>query len=95
MHPSRYHGRDPAFQKGVYSQLTGRIGLCESEDGISWTRVEGPEDLGSCLSLGVNDEAFDATHVGVGDVVQSSTREGNCAGFKMYYFGGLSSWCTP
>jgi len=89
-----YYGRDPDFDKDVMGLPTGRIGLSESMDGISWTRYDGDQELGSVLSN--NGEEwwyFDTSHVGVGDVQILSTNkirgsEDTGSVYFMYTFGG-------
>ncbi|CAI5948959.1 unnamed protein product [Closterium sp. NIES-65] len=49
---------------------TGSIGLAISSDGMTWTRVRGPEAGGAILTPRLHEPvAFDSLHVGCGDVV--------------------------
>ncbi|CAI7896377.1 unnamed protein product [Closterium sp. NIES-53] len=49
---------------------TGRIGLAISSDGMTWSRVRGPEAGGAILTPRLHEPlAFDSLHVGCGDVV--------------------------
>jgi hypothetical protein len=90
-----YSGRDLDFDPEAMDISTGRTGLCESTDGISWTRVLGKEKFGSVLS--VNEEewwGYDTVHSCAGDVqiIQSDKVRGtDTSGYGvnfMYLFGG-------
>jgi hypothetical protein len=90
-----YHGRDIDFDDKVMKGPTGRVGLAESPDGITWTAIDGDEHQGAVLDP--NEEewwGYDTTHCGVGDVCSISTKkvrgadENQGAVQFMYNFGG-------
>ncbi len=90
-----YSGRDLDFDPEAMDVSTGRTGLCESSDGIKWSRVAGNEKLGSVLS--VNEEewwGYDTVHSCPGDVqiIQSDKVRGtDTSGYGvnfMYLCGG-------
>jgi hypothetical protein len=64
----------PQVLKGVRME----IGVCVSQDGAHWSRVEGPQAVGSILSAGSPDE-FDAQFVGWPSVLEDG------AIYKLYY----------
>eukprot|EP00434_Breviolum_minutum_P012551 symbB.v1.2.011057.t1/scaffold728.1/size168468/5 len=78
-----YYGRaGTEWSKGLKAFLpTGRIGCAESSDGLKWRRCKGPLEGGAVLDP--SEDAFDAVHVGVGDVVELPNGT-----LWMYYFGG-------
>lgn len=78
-----YSGRSTDFADGVMPIATGHVGIATSADGLHWTRCAGDAQAGSCLAPSDDDDAFDATHVAVGDVIATTTD-----GLQMYYFGG-------
>lgn len=89
-----YNGRDTEFDSKIVNLASGRIGLCESNNGLSWQRVGGEEALGSCFGPNPDWWAFDTTHVGVGDVqilsssrLKNSEKDGSGVNF-LFYFGG-------
>ena len=85
-----YSGRSTGFAADVMPIATGCVGVATSADGLSWARLAGDADGGACLAPNAaQPDAFDATHVAVGDVVP--TPEG---GLLMYYFGGGSEQPT-
>lgn len=87
-----YYGRDvTTWVNDVNPFLpTGRIGMAASEDGIAWRRIRGPLPGGAAMDPASSMDAFDSTHVGVGDVVQLPNGT-----LWMYYFGGGSSEGSP
>ena len=90
-----YHGRDIDFDPTVFKAPTGRVGLAESPDGITWRSIDGDEDQGSVLEPN-SDEwwGYDTTHSGVGDVQSINTDKVRGADENqgsvqfMYCFGG-------
>ena len=76
-----YYGRDLSFDRSI-PLPTGRLGLAESPDGISWLRVRGPLSSGAVLEPHSDSSRFDSSHVGVSQV----TREEGL--LWMWYFGG-------
>mmetsp|Transcript_89748 Transcript_89748/g.131382 ORF Transcript_89748/g.131382 Transcript_89748/m.131382 type:complete len:433 (+) Transcript_89748:44-1342(+) len=90
-----YHGRDIDFDPDVMKAPTGRVGLAESPDGISWTAIDGDEYQGAVLDPNKEEWwGFDTTHSGVGDVQGISTDKVRGADENqgsvqfMYCFGG-------
>lgn len=90
-----YHGRDIDFDENVMKGPTGRIGLAESPDGITWTAVDGDEHQGAVLDPNEDEWwGYDTTHCGVGDVQSINTKkvrgadENQGAVQFMYCFGG-------
>lgn len=79
-----YAGRPLSFDTDVAPIATGYVGMARSKDGINWQRVSAGGPLGSCLGpADDNDDAFDAVHVAVGDIVADANSK-----LTMYYFGG-------
>lgn len=69
-----YSGRDKDFDSTAIGISTGRIGLCESDDGINWKRVAGDEELGSVLNFNSEEWwGYDTVHTMAGDVQIIST----------------------
>ncbi|CAE8612233.1 unnamed protein product [Polarella glacialis] len=87
-----YYGRaGTLWARGAEAFLpTGRVGTACSEDGISWSRVNGPLSGGACFDPSSEDGAFDNVHVGVGDVVRLPNGT-----LWMYYFGGGEEEVMP
>ena len=78
-----YYGRHRGFPKELAPAFgTGCIALAESEDGVNWTRVDGPLAGGAVLRPAQAPDAFDSIHVGTGDVIRDDDR------WLMVYFGG-------
>jgi predicted GH43/DUF377 family glycosyl hydrolase len=78
-----YYGRSAEFPKGVAPAFgTGSIATAVSDDGIRWTRVDGPLKGGAVLMPSSDPSAFDTAHIGTGDVI----RQGDS--WWMVYFGG-------
>ena len=61
---------------------TGYIAHAISDDGVAWTRVDGPEDRGAVLAPSPDKTAFDCVHVGLTDVTRGAGE------WLMWYFGG-------
>lgn len=82
-----YYGGDGVAWKGGLRPFlpTGSCGLAESEDGVSWTKVDGPLPGGAVFSASDDERAWDGAHVGVGDVLVDSA---DGQRLTMYYFGG-------
>lgn len=76
-----YYGRDKTFSRAI-TLPTGRVGLATSKDGLAWTRVDGPETMGSVFGPSNDEARFDAAHVGVSYVEQRG------GVYWMWYFGG-------
>jgi hypothetical protein len=86
-----YYGNAGSWHGGVDCFLpTGSCGLAESDDGITWEKVEGPLEGGAILAPTGNDEDFDGIHLGVGDVVRGAATVSGTDELYMYYFGGSS-----
>lgn len=80
-----YAGRPLDFAEDIIPIATGYVGLAVSDDGLRWRRVACDAPLGSCLGPSeASSGAFDASHVGVGDVVIG----GPSPTYRMLYFGG-------
>lgn len=78
-----YAGRATNFPRDVVPIATGAIGLAVSKDGLMWERACGPGSTGECLAPVDGDfDAFDASHIGVGDVARMGNE------LWMVYFGG-------
>jgi len=78
-----YYCRDAAFPAEIAPQFgTGRIATAVSDDGLQWSRVDGPLPGGAVFEPSTDPRAFDSTHIGLGDIV----REGDT--WWMVYFGG-------
>ena len=78
-----YYGRDAQFPQDVAPTLgSGSITTAVSDDGVHWTREDGPLAGGAVLRPSPDPAAFDSTHVATGDVI----RHGN--EWLMVYFGG-------
>ncbi|XP_024545064.1 uncharacterized protein LOC112351408 [Selaginella moellendorffii] len=60
---------------------TGRIGMATSEDGYRFERAKGPLYEGAVMDPSDDPSAFDAVHIGVGDVIRHNDR------WWMFYFG--------
>lgn len=83
-----YYARDRQFPEGIAPALgTGRIALAKSKDGIRWERFDGPSEHGAVMSWSDDPDAFDSTHVGIGDITRHRDK------WLMWYFGGDRS--TP
>ena len=79
-----YAGRSVGFASDVMPIATGCVGVAVSHDGITWEQACGEGAAGECFGPdGAENGAFDAAHVGVGDVVDGARR--------MLYFGGGSA----
>ncbi|MAI89121.1 hypothetical protein [Ponticaulis sp.] len=76
-----YYCRDRGFD-GPPTLGTGYIAHAISDDGVSWTRVEGKEALGSVLAPNPDKSAFDSVHVGLTDITRGAGE------WLMWYFGG-------
>lgn len=78
-----YYGRDKNFPKDIAPTIgTGRISVATSDDGVQWTRYDGPGYGGSILEPSKEANAFDSTHVGVMDVTNVNGR------WYLWYVGG-------
>ena len=79
-----YYGNAGCWSNGQPGFLpTGWCGLAESEDGIEWTKVEGPLEDSAILGPSDDPDAWDSLHIGVGDVVRLPSGE-----LHMFYLGG-------
>jgi hypothetical protein len=78
-----YAGRAEGFASDVMPIATGAIGLAVSHDGLTWELACGTGDAGECLGPSDDPGAFDATHIGVGDVLGTGG-----SAMRMLYFGG-------
>jgi len=69
-----YSGRDTNFDPEAIGISTGRVGLAESTDGITWERLAGDEELGSVLDFNTEEWwGYDTVHTMAGDVQIIST----------------------
>jgi hypothetical protein len=86
-----YYGRsDDKWNCGLPAFLpTGVSGLAESDDGLTWTRVEGPLEGGAILRPSDAPDAFDHVHLGMTDVFPLAG-----GAYAALYFGGseLHAW---
>jgi predicted GH43/DUF377 family glycosyl hydrolase len=82
-----YYGNNGSWKNGVKSFVpTGSVGLATSSDGITWTKYRAVHQAdGAILSPSDDPEAWDACHIGVGDVVVNPNDSNELI---MYYFGG-------
>ena len=80
-----YYGRsDDKWNCGLPAFLpTGVSGLAESDDGLTWTRVEGPLEGGAILRPSDAPDAFDHVHLGMTDVFPLAG-----GAYAALYFGG-------
>lgn len=78
-----YYGRSKRFPEDVAPGFgTGSIALATSKDGISWQRFDGPLEEGAIFTASSDESAFDAMHVGLGNVIHHNGE------WVMSYFGG-------
>ncbi len=78
-----YYCRDRAYSRPAPATLgSGRIALAVSDDGIGWTRVDGPAECGAVFAPADDLGRFDCGHVGLTDITR---RDGI---WHMWYFGG-------
>lgn len=78
-----YYGRSKSFPEDVAPGFgTGSIALAKSEDGMRWERYDGPLEGGAIFTPSGDENAFDATHVGIGSVIKVGDE------WVMCYFGG-------
>lgn len=78
-----YYGRSKSFPQDVAPAFgTGSVAMATSADGIRWQRYQGPLEGGALFTASADEDAFDAMHVGVGNVIQ------NDGEWIMSYFGG-------
>ena len=76
-----YYGRDTRFDREI-NLASGRCGLAQSVDGLTWQRVPGPLTGGSVFEAHPDPARFDSAHVGGSDVHE---RDGL---YWMWYLGG-------
>ncbi|MDX2142540.1 MAG: hypothetical protein SFV19_04235 [Rhodospirillaceae bacterium] len=78
-----YYCRDKSWPKDVAPAFgSGRVALAKSDDGIKWTRVDGPLSMGSVFEPSRDPNTFDSDHLASGDVL---FHDGE---WIMSYFGG-------
>lgn len=78
-----YYARSKSFPEGVAPAFgTGSIAMATSKDGIKWDRHDGPKEGGALLTASTDENAFDAMHIGVGNVIRNGDE------WIMSYFGG-------
>jgi predicted GH43/DUF377 family glycosyl hydrolase len=78
-----YYGRSADFPQGLAPEFgTESIATAVSEDGIRWTREDGPLAGGAVLTPNPDPQAFDSVHVATGDVIRHGDE------WLMVYFGG-------
>jgi len=78
-----YYCRDASWPKDVAPAFgTGRVALAKSDDGINWTRIDGPLSKASVFEPNSDPDAFDSQHIGSGDV---TFHDGE---WLLWYFGG-------
>lgn len=84
-----YYCRSSDFPDAVAPAFgTGSIALAKSSDGIQWTRFDGPLKGGAIMVPSDDPEAFDSTHIGVGQIIRHKGE------WIMAYFGGDSTLPT-
>ena len=76
-----YYGRDTQFDREI-NLPTGRCGLAQSADGLTWQRVPGPLTGGAIFEAHPDPARFDSAHVGLSDVQRRDGLD------WMWYFGG-------
>ncbi len=76
-----YYCRDKAFD-GPPTLGTGYIAHAVSDDGASWTRVDGAQARRAVLAPSTEPGAFDSVHVGLTDISRGAGE------WLMWYFGG-------
>jgi hypothetical protein len=79
-----WNGGRPAFLP------TGKCGLAESDDGLTWTAVEGGGEDGTILGPSEEADAWDHVHTGSVDVheILPARDGGEEGGYEMLYLGG-------
>lgn len=81
-----YYGRSADFPEGVAPAFgTENIALARSKDGIHWERYKGHLKGGAIMRPSEDPDAFDAIHVGVGNVIRHKDE------WILFYFGGDST----
>ncbi len=76
-----YYGRDTRFDREI-NLASGRCGLAQSADGLTWQRVPGPLTGGSVFEAHSDPARFDSAHVGGSDVHEHDGL------YWMWYLGG-------
>lgn len=76
-----YYCRDTDFD-GPPTLGTGRIALARSDDGIAWSRVDGPLTRGAVFEPSPDPDDFNSLHVGLTDITRGAGE------WLMWYFGG-------
>jgi hypothetical protein len=85
-HVTKVNGRYVMFYEGNDGKWFGGIGLAESNDGINFTRVKGPERGGCVLASPPRDsDRFDSHGIGTPWLLPDGK------GFRLYYVGATSA----
>ncbi|MDX2225437.1 MAG: hypothetical protein SFV21_21975 [Rhodospirillaceae bacterium] len=85
-HVSKVNGRYVMFYEGNDGRWFGGIGMAESADGITFTRVKGPDRGGSMLASPPRDgDRFDSHGIGTPWLVPMED-----GSFRLYYVGATS-----
>lgn len=78
-----YYCRSKSFPEGVAPAFgTGSIAMATSADGVHWERHKGHLEGGAIFTPSDDESAFDAMHVGIGNVIRNGDE------WVMSYFGG-------
>lgn len=78
-----YYCRSKKFPDGVAPAFgTGSIAMATSDDGLNWSRHDGPLEGGAIMAPSTDEGAFDSQHIGLGGML----RDGD--DWIMSYFGG-------
>lgn len=78
-----HYGRHRGFPAELAPAFgTGSIAMARSDDGVNWSRVDGPLAGGAVLVPSAEPNAFDTVHLGTGDVIRHNDH------WLMAYFGG-------
>lgn len=78
-----YYGRSKDFPAGMAPALgSGSVALATSDDGLTWSRHDGPLKGGAVMVPNDDPAAFDSVHLGTGDI---EWRDGQ---WHLWYYGG-------
>jgi predicted GH43/DUF377 family glycosyl hydrolase len=66
-----YYCRDASFPAGLAPAFgSGSLATAVSDDGVRWTRIDGPAARGAILAPSARREDFDSLHLATGDVIR-------------------------
>lgn len=78
-----YYCRDTSFPAGLAPAFgSGSLATAVSQDGVRWTRVDGPAARGAILAPAQSRDDFDSVHLATGDVIRHDDE------WLMCYHGG-------